>query len=94
MTQGKSETVEYFLRIEIHLFTENGKRAFRMTQYGLINNIINTCGIMGCNYSTINTAVQSSLVTFAMKKLTKYQYQWIFIRYHHSGVCYKQVLSK
>ena len=50
MTQGKSDTLEYFFGIEIRPFTEKG--AFIMTQYGLINNIINTCGIKGFNPTT------------------------------------------
>ena len=47
-----------------------------MTQEGLINNIIKTCGIYGCNTSTTYKSVEYSLGTDAMKKPTKYQYQW------------------
>ena len=75
MTQGKSNTVEYFVGDEIHPFTENWKRAFRMTQDGLIYNIINTCGINYCNPSTIQTAIKSPLGTDAMKNQTQYQDQ-------------------
>ena len=42
MTQGNYNTIEEFLWIEIHPFTENGKKAFRMTQDGLINKILKT----------------------------------------------------
>ena len=73
MTQGKSNTVEYFVGDEINPFTENWKRAFRMTQDGIINNIINTCGIKGFNNSTTQTDVQYLLVTDAMKNPTHYQ---------------------
>ena len=58
--------------IEIHPYTENGKGGFRMTQEGLINNIIKTCGIYGCNTSTTYKSVEYSLRTDAMKKPTKY----------------------
>ena len=48
MIQGKYETLEEFLGIEINPFTENGNRAFRMTQDGIINKIIKTCGMYYC----------------------------------------------
>ena len=47
-----------------------------MTQYGIINNIINTWGIYGYNHSTTHTAVQYTLVTYEMKNTTQYQDQW------------------
>ena len=46
-----------------------------MTQDGIINNIINTCGIKGFNNSTTQTDVQYLLVTDAMKNPTQYQDQ-------------------
>ena len=47
-----------------------------MTQYSLIYNITNTCGIYGCNPSTTQTALQYPLGTDAMKNPTQYQDQW------------------
>ena len=47
-----------------------------MTQDGLINNIINTCGIYGFNPSNTQTALQYPLGTDAMKNPTQDHYQW------------------
>ena len=63
--QGKANTVEEFLGIEIHSFTENGNRASRMTQDGLINKIINTCSMGYCYPNTTPTTVQYPLGTDA-----------------------------
>ena len=76
IAQGKSDIVEYVLGIEIHPFIENRKMGFRMTKKGLLNNIIITLGIYGCNNSTTHTDVEYPLGTDATKKPTQYQYQW------------------
>ena len=76
MTQGKANNVEEFLGIDINSFNKTGKRAFIITQHGIINDIINTCSIYGCNTSTTQKAIQYPLVTDEMKNPNKNQYQW------------------
>ena len=63
MTQVKAETVEEFSGVEMHPFTEKWKRASIMTQYGLINKIIKTCGMNYFNPKTSQTSVHASLGT-------------------------------
>ena len=66
-----------------------------MTEEGLINKIISTCGIYCCNPSITQTCAQSPLRTDAMKKANSVPRPVeIFISYHNPDVCYKQFLSK
>ena len=47
-----------------------------MTQDGLINNILDTCGMGDCNPNTIPTDVQDPLVTYSKVNPTQYQDWW------------------
>ena len=67
MNKEKFDTVEYFLGIELHPFTENWKSVLKMNQEGILNNIIITCIIKGCNPSTTHKAVHYTLETDAME---------------------------
>ena len=76
MNQGNYNTIEEFLWIEIRPFTENVKKAFRMTQDGVINKFIKTFRMDNFNNNTTHMDVKYHLGGNKKGKLTQYQDWW------------------
>ena len=74
MTEGQSQTVSEFWVIEM-TSVDYGK-GFKITQYGLVNNNLKTCGIEYCKSRPTTTDVLAPLGTDSLGKESRLQDEW------------------